>query len=542
MTRHARWAGLLATVFAALSAPALAQQTTTYQVLDANGLLAPWPAPIEPLEQLDPLAPGGAKRLLAQRSDTRELGIVMPNGQWQSLGPPGQPHHIDRTGELIQIATDDKPAPVLFRNGKWSSRKYRSRAHGLGSGFMLAEREEGEIFDLLHGSGKVLISGLPMRQARTLRVEGDNAFVSRGDTVWLHALHDKPRPLGPAFDDTRAIGHHIVLYEQSGRIIGVAPHSGQGLRTDARWRAVAEVTDHNGTLWATDSQHAPVLLIRPDGRQLLTPDVRARLGTMHLRPAYESDPETERHSPIVAHILEDSCPCSSAIHGALLDNGQLLLNTKWTNIRWLGRVPEGAAGQSGHRFAIQADGAWSMADARGRVITRQTYDAMQPMRHGLVVAAREGRFELLDASGRAVPLPDMLDVQVMSGNVLAYLPVGDTQGLWGLYDIQRGATVVPPRYAAIAQLAEGLWTARENTADGDRWTLLDKAGTPLQRDLNPPPRMAASWAPVISHQPDGRLETLLYRGRDGHRITLPGAWRPEPMGDLLVLSTRSVSR
>lgn len=542
MTRHARWAVLLAAMFTALSAPALAQQTTTYHVLDTNGPLAPWPATIEPLEQLDPIAPGVAKRLLAQRSDTRELGIVLPNGQWQSLGLSGEAHHIDYTGELIQIATDDKPAPVLFRNGKWSSRKYRARANGLGSGFMVAEREEGEVFDLLHGSGKVLISGLTMRQALSLRVQGANAFVLRGDAVWLHALHDKPRPLGPAFGDTRAIGHHIVLYEQSGYIIGVAPHSGQGLRTDVRWRAVTDVTDHNGTLWATNSQHVPVLLIRPDGRQLLTPQVLARLGKTHLRPAYESDPERESHSPIVAHILEDNCPCNSAIHGILLDNGLLLLNTKWTNIRWLGRVPEGAAGQGGHRFAIKADGGWSMVDARGRVITKQTYDAMQPMRHGLVVAAREGLFELLDASGRARPLPDMLDVQVMSGSMLAYLPPGDTQGLWGLYDIQRGATVVPPRYAAITQLAEGLWTAREDTADGERWTLLDKVGTPLLRDLRSPPRMAASWATVTSHKADGRLETLLYRGRDGHRITLPGAWRPEPLGDLLILSTRSVRR
>lgn len=567
MIQLPRWPILLASSLTLLTSAALAGPARTYQVFDAQGAVQPWPAPLQPLRHL-----GHSGQLLAQQSDTLELGLVQPGGPWRSLGLRGPLATPGDDEQALHTESDsDSDAPLLFLNGKLSTQRYLQPTTPLEGGLLVAARNHGDVYDVLHGSGKVLLSGIPKEQAIKLSGFGKNVLLTQRGQLWLHALYAPPRLVGRTVHRSTHVGQHVLWHDAQSRLLGVVPLSGHGLRTSPAWQHTADATDRNGLLWLQDAQHNPLAILKPNGEDLLSKGIRQRLRAFHLQVPLEPEHDSDTPSPIVAHVVPELCPCNSDVHGALLANGQVLMNTAWSRIIWLGQTP-GSTTPPSHRFAVQSQGQWSLVDERGHVLTRHAYDVIQPMQHGQLIAARKGRFELLDADGRATLLPDFLELRAVSPRLLAYLPAQGAESRWGLYDAQQRTTVseptwrhvehfqheravatapdgqlglidtqgrwvIPARFQRLRPLSPGLWTGTEATADADtaRWTLWRQDGTELETGLSTAPKLTASWVVLLQRQNDGRHQTVLYRGQDAHRLPLPGAWSEHALNSLLVL-------
>lgn len=566
-------AALVAAALMLPTQPTQAQSSPTFRVLDAQGVIDNWPASVAPLTALD--APGV---MLAQRTDTLELGLVQRGRPWQSLGQRGNVEDPRRRGYPLQLeAKGEEPTPLLWRNGTWSTRHYKSSISALDGDLFVAERGEGDRYDVLHTSGKTLISDIPRETASRLRSLGNNVLLTRGDMLWIHALHDKPRRILPIVYALVREDAHFILYNTQEKVMAIAPLSGHGLRTNPKWRQTAKAITRKDRLWLLDSQNDVLSILTETGQDLLTPAVRQRLGQWHLQSPAEREIEREEATPIVAIVVPEVCPCNTDVHGVLLNNGQLLANPQWSNVRWLGSAEpsRGAPATSSARFAVEIDGAWAMVDARGRVLTPDTYDVMQPMQYGWSVASKQGQFLLLDAGGGKRSLPEFLEVRPLSNGLLAYQAIGSPSLLWGLYDIQRqaivtpptwrnvegflqgramvtdanghkglidekGGVVVKPMYRQLYQVSESLWTASTSTDDDARWTLLSASGETMAQNLPRAPEAEAGWVRIPHKRPGLPDETVLYRAKDAHQLTLPGLWgAPEQTGDMLVLSSQS---
>lgn len=573
--RHIQLAWMLASALLLSNLPAQAEPGEVHRVMDEQGLIDDWPASTLPLVELS--KPG---LVLTQRIDTLELGLFQRGQAWRSLKQRGHLDNLYSGGTPKQLLDQNREAtPLLWPHGVWSSQNYLSPIHHLHGEFFLAARQPGDRYDVLHATGKTLMTGITQEQALQLEGLGNNMLERRMGQPWLHALHDTPRRLSSDVHSKERIGSHIVLFDGRQKVTGVIPLSGHGLRTHPRWRNATKVSSADDHLWLHDEHHNALAILKENGHDLITPDVLRRLGGLRLQSPGERAPVEADDSPIVALVVSEICPCGNAgVQGVLLKNGQMLSNSKWTTVRWLGSVavtPDTSHARS-DRFAVQVNESWLMIDERGRVLTPQGYDIIQSMESGWAVASKDGRFYLLDGDGKSRLLPDFLEVRVLGENLLAYQSMDGTPNHWGLYAIreqtihqppswrqintfwfgrsvvsdaqgrkglidEQGHAVLPTHFEKLLPISKSLWAGTRHARDGTQWMLMNASGVTLESNLPIEPEPRAGWV-LVPHIQSGEVsETVFYRAHDGHRLAIPGRWVPERVGHLMLISSKNAS-
>lgn len=571
--RRLQLAWLLASALLLSNLTAQAEPGEVHRVMDEQGLIDDWPASTLPLVELS--TPG---LVLTQRIDTLELGLYQRGQAWRSLRHRGHLDNLYSGGTPKQLLDQNREAtPLLWPHGVWSSQNYLSPIHRMHGEFFLAARKPGDRYDVLHATGKALMTGITQEQAMQLEGFGNNILERRMGQPWVHALHDSPRRLGSDVHRKERIGSHIVLFDARQKVTGVIPLSGHGLRTHLRWRHATRVSSADDHLWLHDEHHNALAILKEDGQDLITPDVLRRLGGLRLQSPEERASVEADGSPIVALVVSEICPCGNAgVQGVLLKNGQILFNSKWTTVRWLGSVavkPDTSHARS-DRFAVQVNESWLMIDERGRVLTPQGYDVIQSMESGWAVASKDGRFYLLDGDGKSRLLPDFLEVRVLGENLLAYQSLDGAPNRWGLYAIreqtihqppswrqintfwfgrsvvsdaqglkglidEQGHAVLPTHFEKLWLVSKSLWAGTRHAQGDAQWMLMNASGVTLESNLPIEPEPRAGWV-HIPHIQSGEInETVFYHAQDGRRLALPGRWVPERVGNLLLISSRT---
>ena len=537
--------------------------------IDSQGHAAEWAAHVQLLKRM-----GATGNYLARNRASNELGLIQRGGIWSSLGVSGPFTSDPGDPGVLQIELGPDKVALLFQNGRLAARHYNaSMILNRGEHTIAACQADINRCDLLDVmSGQVMLPGLSPAQVDSIDSLGANLLWPNGSGVnVLTRGRTKPQALPPAVVHITREAPLAQLYDKENRLIGVLPYSGHGMRTDSRWRAAKQVQWVRNTLWLENAQGQQIDILGPDGQSLLTTSVRKRLGAWRLdEPSrYELRGEqdgSEDVPAILAVVVPDICPCNQAVHGVLLPSGQLVTNKAWQAVTLLNDRSPANGALSDWRLAVRTGAGWGIVDGEGRALTPMTYDGIQPFRHGLAVASRNGRFSVLAFNGQARSLPEFSEVAVVAEGLLRFRGADLAVGTLGLYDVERQAVVaepswmtitpfqhglavasreadrvglidttgrwtVTPRYRQIQPVSPHLWAG--SVPDGaETWELIRSDGTIVANGLGAVPSQIGHWVMAEQRAPDGTVSMLVFLP-DARALHMPPIWSYVVMDDLL---------
>lgn len=538
-------------------------------VIDSQGRAAEWADHVELLKRL-----GASGSYLARNRASGELGVIQRGGAWSGLGVSGPLASDSGNSGVLQIELGADKVALFFQNGRLAERHYSaSMILNRGEYTIAACQSETSRCDLLDvDTGQVVLSDLPPAQVDSIDVLGANLLWTKGSGVKILARsRTRPVSLPPEVVHIARDAPLAQLYDKENRLIGVLPYSGKGMRTDPRWRAGTRVQWVRDTLWIENARGQQIDLVRPDGQSLLTPTVRKRLGAWRLdepsRYAYRGESDGSNDEPaVLAVVVQDSCPCTQAVHGVLLPSGQLVTNKAWQAVTLLNDRPPANGALSDWRLAVRTEAGWGMVDGEGRALTPMIYDGIHPFRHGLAVATRDGRFLVLAFNGQARSLPDFSEVAVVGKDLLRFRGADLAASTLGLYDIARQAVVAEPSWMTIAPFQHGLAVASREPARlglidtagrwivtprygrmqpvsphlwagsipgaAETWELIRSDGTMIANGLRTMPSLIGHWVMAEQEAADGTVSMLVFLA-DGRALHTPPISSYAAMDDLL---------
>ncbi|WP_052119868.1 WG repeat-containing protein [Inquilinus limosus] len=439
------------------------------------------------VDGVKPVQSFGEDLFIAAAADGR-YGLADGAGRWR-LEPEYDEIDAPMAAGRLGVAN----GTVLIRpDGSVIARDYW-RVQPLGPGFWLAaDGQEDAGFDLLGAAGEVLRK-LDRSAADDLRQEGSYLLLTTaaGLEVYVPGLAKPvvvPKGLEPvsSYDDTGFLFFRAAPPEPGDggedRIAGILAPRGQwigGAHPPAWLARVAKAEAVQGRLWLWGDYGTPVAIIDPEGRAVLGDKAAATLANYAVEPLRNS-PGRSVPPTAIAVIGQNHCQCAEGA-GLLLSNGDLVLKPHWQKVVPLDDETRDVPAD-GLRFAVETAEGTGLLDQAGKPLLAPDQDHIGPFRFGYALAYRDGVSRLLDRRGKLSPLPDVFEAEVAGPGVVRFHETAAEDAPWGLYDIASRRVVVPPRFRAIGDFADGLAVAslgpgQVGVIDGQgRWALPARFG------------------------------------------------------------------
>ncbi|MCG3179052.1 MAG: hypothetical protein BIFFINMI_01383 [Phycisphaerae bacterium] len=183
------------------------------------------------------------------------------------------------------------------------------------------------------------------------------------------------------------------------------------------------------------------------------------------RPFSEDRAVVKSREGFYGYIGRDGKPVGKLVYKKVYDfadgMGVVQLGTRWGILGPDGEAAvepkyDSIAAPSEGLCVARSAGAWFYLDAKGREIGRdEKWQSIQPIKDGLGRVQKNGRWGIVDSTGKVLIEPRFFQMQDFSHGLAAVFD----QGGWG-YINRKGEMVIQPQFAQVAPFSDGLAIVR----------------------------------------------------------------------------------
>ncbi len=405
-------------------------------------------------------------------------GLLDANWQWRV-----KPQYSDisrQSKDALALAIGDDEVALIDASGTviGQGKKYQ-RLIKVGTAFWSAQLPRGG-YALLDAAGQPL-GNFTDAEAQSTVLHGNTLVYATGDTLKAYVPgRAEALTLGTGLTPAENEGNYVLFRDSAQRIAGILTPKGTWLHGDTAppWLAkVDRFVLRQGKLWLSGDDGELFNALDADGRAILQPEALAAAQGSQLREMPLDIPG----GPL-GLLGQGYCQCGDSNAGLLLADGGVATDKTWTEVVPLDGPQDEYAPRDDSsvpptaeqlRFAAQTEDGMQLLDARGKPMDLPVQQHIGAFRHGYALIYAKGEARIIDRAGKAYPLPDYFETEVVAPGLVRYLKTAAEGDPWGLYDFIAGKEVSAPAFQFIGLFRDGQAVA---ALGADKVGVIDQQG------------------------------------------------------------------